>query len=246
MSTLISLRVKVFTDSAELPVIERMSADPLIKGFTTNPTLLRKAKVQDYREFAQAALALVPDRPFSFEVLCDEWDDMEAQAREIASWGDNVNVKIPITNTRREFSGPLVKRLSADGIQVNVTAILTWEQVAAIVPCLNPATSSYISIFAGRIADTGRDPLPLMQRSVDYLRQFPKFELIWASPRELLNIFHADSIGCHVITVTPDLLAKLPLVGKDLDSYSLETVKMFFDDAQRAGYSLDCTARVRP
>lgn len=245
MAQLNSLRVKIFTDSADLPVIQRMASESLIKGFTTNPTLLRKAKVEDYREFAQAALALVPDRPFSFEVLCDEWEEMEAQAREIASWGPNVNVKIPITNTRREFSGPLVKRLSADGIRVNVTAILTWEQVAQIVPCLNPATPSYISIFAGRVADTGTDPLPLMKRTVEHLEKFPNFELIWASPRELLNIFHADSIGCHVITVTPDLLAKLPLVGKDLDAYSLETVKMFFDDAQRAGYSLDCTARVR-
>ncbi len=245
MSLLNTLKVKIFTDSAELPVIEKMAANPLIQGFTTNPTLMRKAQVVDYRAFAKQVLARIHGRPISLEVLCDDWEEMEAQAREIASWGENVYVKIPITNTRGESCVPLIQRLAADGVQVNITAIMTLAQVESVLPALNPAVRCYISVFAGRVADTGRDPIPMMRQTVALLAPQPNWELIWASPRELLNIFQADAIGCQVITVTPDVLAKLPLVGKDLDSYSLETVHMFFDDAQRAGYTLDCTARSR-
>jgi transaldolase len=232
------LTVKVFADGADVEGIARMRANPLVKGFTTNPTLMRRAGIRDYRAFAREVLSIVSDLPVSLEVFSDDFDEMERQAREIATWGPNVFVKVPVTDTSGASSGPLVRRLTADGVQVNVTALMTLAQVADVASWLSEQTASYVSVFAGRIADTGRDPLPLMKRSVELLAARPRAELIWASPRELLNIFQADAIGCHVITVTHDLLKKLTLVGKDLDEYSLETVKMFHDDATAAGYSL--------
>jgi len=239
MNKVSNLAIKVFADGADLNTIRDLYSNPLIQGFTTNPTLMRKAGVQDYAKFAAEFLALVPDRPISFEVFSDDFASMEAQAMEIASWGQNVFVKIPITNTRGESSEALVKRLSDAGVQVNVTAILTEEQVKGIVPCLINGPASYVSIFAGRIADTGRDPVPVMRAAMNLIRPWPQIELIWASPRELLNLFHAENIGCHVITMTADLLKKMELVGKDLDRYSLDTVKMFYDDAARSGFQLE-------
>lgn len=233
------LSVRIFADGAELPVMLDMYRKPWIKGFTTNPTLMRKAGIADYRAFARDVLAAIPDRPISFEVFSDEFDEMERQALEIASWGPNVNVKIPVTNTRSEFAGPLLKRLSAAGVPLNVTAVMTVEQVAAVVDSLAPGPPAFVSVFAGRIADTGRDPLPIMTASLERLRARPRTELIWASPRELLNLFQADAIGCHVITVTDEILRKLALVGRDLTAFSLETVEMFRADAVRAGYALD-------
>ncbi|WP_372522783.1 transaldolase [Sulfuricaulis sp.] len=239
MASISNLKVKIFADGADFNGIKEMYSNPLIKGFTTNPTLMRKAGVQDYKAFARKVLESVPDRPISFEVFADEFDGMEWQAMEIASWGDNVNVKIPVTNTRGEFAGPLIKRLSKAGVKVNVTAMMTLDQVRQVTECLAPETPAIISVFAGRIADTGRDPVPLMAQAVKIMKARPKAELIWASPRELLNIFQADSIGCHIITVTNDVLKKLSLVGKDLSSYSLETVDMFYRDAAAAKYTIE-------
>src|SRR5437762_10964360 len=233
------LNVKIFADGADLKGISNLSRNPLIKGFTTNPTLMRKAGIPDYGAFAQEVLGIIGDRPVSFEVFSDEFAEMEQQAREIASWGANVYVKIPVTNTRREFAGELIHRLAKAGVQLNITALLTNEQVKEVLRCLSPKTRSYISVFAGRIADTGRDPVPLMAEAVRLLKGNPKAELIWASPRELLNIFHADAVGCHVITVTHDILNKLSLVGKDLGEYSLDTVKMFYQDALSAGFRIE-------
>jgi transaldolase len=233
------LNVKLFADGAELGVIARMAEDPLIQGFTTNPTLMRRAGVHDYRAFALDVLYVVSDRPVSFEVFSDDFTTMERQAFEIASWGENVFVKVPVTNTSREFSGPLVKRLTRSGVQVNVTALTTGEQVARVADCLSAGVRSFVSLFAGRIADTGRDPVPVVRRSVELLAKLPKAELIWASPRELLNVFQADDAGCHVITATADILAKLSLVGKELDDYSLDTVRMFRNDALAAGYTIE-------
>jgi transaldolase len=230
------LKVQIFGDGADLNGMQELYRQPLIKGFTTNPTLMRKSGVADYRAFARKVLNAIPDRPISFEVFSDDFNEMERQAREIASWGSNVYVKIPITNTRRQPAGDLVKRLSRGGVKVNVTAVLTLEQVRDIAPCLAGGAPSYVSVFAGRIADTGRDPLPVMAAALELLRPCPTVELIWASPRELLNIFQADSIGCHVITVTHDVLKKLAMVGKDLGEYSLETVKMFYEDAAAAKF----------
>lgn len=238
MRPLNELQVKLFADGADLKVIAGLARNPFIKGFTTNPTLMRKAGVPDYRVFALAMLKLVGDRPVSFEVFSDDFAGMEAQAREIATWGKNVYVKIPVTNTKREFAGDLIRRLAGAGVQLNVTALLTNQQVKEVLACLSPETASYVSVFAGRIADTGRDPVPLMAEAVRLLKANPKAELIWASPRELLNIFQADDIGCHVITATPDILNKLSLVGRDLAEYSLDTVKMFFNDARTAGFSI--------
>jgi transaldolase len=236
------LRVKIFADGADYDGILRMYANPLIKGFTTNPTLMRKAGVTDYEAFARKVLAAIPDRPISFEVFADDLPEMAVQAKVIASWGKNVNVKIPVTNTRGEFTGPVIESLSRAGVAVNVTAVMTLEQVRRVADRLAPETPAIVSVFAGRIADTGRDPVPLMTAAVKLLEQRPRAELIWASPRELLNIFQADAIGCHIITVTNDVLAKLALVGKDLDAYSLETVEMFYRDAKAAGFSIE-TAR---
>lgn len=231
------LNVKIFADGADKAGMLEMYAKPFIKGLTTNPTLMRKAGITDYKAFARDILAEIPDRPISFEVFSDEFADMERQALEIASWGPNVYVKIPVTNTKRQACLELVKKLARDKVKLNVTAIMTLVQVCHVVASLEPDVPSYVSVFAGRIADTGRDPLPLMKTAVEILKAKPAAELIWASPRELLNIFQADSIGCHVITVTNDVLRKLSLVGLDLDDYSLETVKMFYTDAVAAGFS---------
>ena|SRR6185295_7821282 len=236
------LKVKLFADGADLTGIREMAANPMIKGFTTNPTLMRKAGVADYKSFALQVLGVVKDLPISFEVFDDDFAEMEKQALEIASWGKNVNVKIPVTNTRGEFCGPLAERLSRGGVQLNVTAVMTVDQVKRVADRLSPDTPAIVSVFAGRIADTGRDPVPIMAESVKVLKSRPKAELIWASPRELLNIFQADAIGCHIITATNDILKKLSLVGKDLDRYSLETVEMFYKDAKAAGYRIDARA----
>ena len=233
-----NLKVKLFADGADLAGMKEMAANPLIKGFTTNPTLMRKAGIADYKAFAREVLAAIPDRPVSFEVFADDFATMETQALEIASWGKHVNVKIPVTNTGSEFSGALVERLSKQGVQVNVTAVMTLDQVRRITERLAAETPAIVSVFAGRIADTGRDPVPLMKQAVEILSAKPKAELIWASPRELLNIYQADAVGCHIITATNDILKKLSLVGKDLDRYSLETVEMFYRDAKAAGYTI--------
>jgi transaldolase len=238
MTSLSDLRVKIFADGADRAGMLEMYAKPFIKGLTTNPTLMRKAGITDYRRFAADILQLIPDRPISFEVLADQFDEMARQARDIAGWGENVYVKIPVTNTRRESSTDLVRRLAAEGVKLNVTAVMSLAQVRNVVAALNPEIPSYVSVFAGRIADTGRDPVPHMTAAVEMLAGNPRAELIWASPRELLNIFQADAIGCHVITVTNDILKKLSLVGYDLDEYSLDTVRMFHDDATVAGFSL--------
>lgn len=232
------LSVKIFADGADLAGMLALYRKPYIKGFTTNPTLMRRAGVTDYRGFAREALSAIPDRPISFEVFSDEFDEMERQAHEIASWGPNVYVKIPVTNTRGESACPLVNRLSHAGVKLNVTALIPLEQVRAVVDALAGGAPSCISMFAGRLADTGVDPVPHMAAAVALLRAAPQAELIWASPRELLNIFQADEIGVHIITVTHDILKKLPLVGRDLHDYSLETVKMFHGDAAQAGYTL--------
>jgi transaldolase len=240
---LTTLRTKIFGDGAELDGMLALYRQPYIKGFTTNPTLMRKAGLTDYRAFAKQVVAAIPDRPISFEVFSDEFSEMERQALEIATWGEHIYVKIPVTNTRREPAYDLIHRVSHHGVKVNVTAIMTLDQVGAVVDALTGGAPSNVSVFAGRIADTGRDPVPLMTAAVDLLKAEPKAELIWASPRELLNIFQADAIGCHIITVTHDILKKLSLIGKDLDDYSLETVKMFHDDAKAAGFSLELAAR---
>jgi len=238
------LRVKIFADGADLDGIVRMAANPLIKGFTTNPTLMRKAGVGDYEKFARQVLEAVPDRPVSFEVFADEFPEMIRQAKVIASWGSNVNVKIPVTNTRRKFAGSVIRQLSEAGVKLNVTAVLTVEQVKKIAEHLAPEPPAIISVFAGRIADTGVDPVPIMQAALEALTRHPRAALLWASPRELLNIFQADEVGCHIITATNDVLAKLSLVGKDLDDYSLETVQMFRRDAVAAGYQIAPTGPV--
>jgi len=233
------LRIKIFADGAEKKGMLEMYAKSYIQGFTTNPTLMRKSGISDYRLFARDILQLIPDKPISFEVFSDDFDEMEKQALEIASWGKNVYVKVPITNTKGEQSIALVKKLSENGVKVNVTAILTLDQVRDVVLNVAPETSCFISVFAGRIADTGRDPVPAMAAAVELLKLKPNAELIWASPRELLNIIQADHIGCHVITVTNDILKKLELRGKDLREYSLDTVKMFYKDASEARFDLN-------
>ena len=238
MSRIEDLKVKIFADGADRAGMLEMYATPFVKGLTTNPTLMRKAGISDYKSFSLDILKAIPDRPISLEVFSDEVPDMERQAMEIASWGANVYVKIPVMNTRRENSYNLIERLAARKVKVNVTALMTLTQVRDVVAVLDPAVPSYVSVFAGRVADTGRDPLAMMAAAVELLKLAPASELIWASPREVLNIFHADSIGCHVITVTNDILKNLALVGKNLDDYSLETVKMFADDAIAAGYKL--------
>jgi transaldolase len=238
MKTLAQLKVKIFADGADLDGMLELYRDPYIKGFTTNPTLMHMSGISNYERFAKQVLEQIPDRPISFEVFSDEFDEMEKQARKIFAWGRNVFVKIPVTNTRNESSVDLIHRLASDGVQLNVTALMTSAQVQVISPAIGSHAPSYISIFAGRIADTGRDPMPIMKKAVEIMGRFPNQELIWASPRELLNIFQADEVGCHVITVTHDVLKKLPLVGKDLDEYSLDTVKMFYSDAQKEKFKL--------
>lgn len=238
MKTLDQLKVKIFADGADLDSILELYRNPYIKGFTTNPTLMRKSGISDYEKFSRQVLEKISDRPLSLEVFSDEFDEMERQAHKIAAWGKNVYVKIPVTNTRHESSLDLVRRLAAEGVQLNVTALMTNDQVSIASEALGSHIPAYISVFAGRVADTGRDPVPRMKEAVKIMSAYPNQELIWASPRELLNIFQADEIGCHVITVTHDILKKLTLVGKDLDEYSLDTVKMFYSDAQKAGYKL--------
>ena len=232
-------KIKIFADGASVPSILESAKNPRIAGFTTNPTLMRKDGVSDYRAFAREVLAHVKTQPISFEVFADEFTEMRRQALEIKTWADNVYVKIPITNTRRESAIPLVKELASSGVKLNVTAICTLEQVRDTAAALAGGAPSVVSVFAGRIADTGRDPVPLMREALGICRAAGKgIELLWASPRELLNIIQAAEVGCDIITVTPDLLKKLSLVGKDLGDYSLETVQMFFRDAQAAGYKL--------
>lgn len=238
MTVVADLKVKLFADGADKAGMFEMYRNPLIKGFTTNPTLMRKAGVSDYRAFAQEILDGIPDRPISFEVFSDDFDEMERQALEIASWGREVYVKIPVTDTKREPAYPLIRNLSKAGVKVNVTALMTLDQVRQVADCVAGGPPCCISVFAGRVADTGRDPGPLMAAAVEILRPVPNAELIWASPRELLNVFQADAVGCHIITATNDILGKLALVGKDLNDYSLDTVKMFYNDAQQAGYKL--------
>lgn len=238
MTTVEQLKVKIFADGAEKAGMLEMYAKPYIKGFTTNPTLMHKAGLSDYRAFARDILEAIPDRPISFEVFSDEFEEMQRQAREIATWGDNVYVKIPVTNTRREPAYELVCRLAKDGVKLNITAIMTIDQVRNVVDAVKDGAPSCISVFAGRIADTGRDPVPMMTECVSILKAAPQAELIWASPRELLNILQADQIGCQIITVTNDILKRLPLIGKNLEDYSLETVKMFYDDGRKAGFTL--------
>jgi transaldolase len=239
MKSISDLKIKIFADGADQKGVLEMYSNPLIKGFTTNPTLMRKAGVRDYRTFASEILSIVKDRPISFEVFADEFSEMETQAIEISSWGKNVFTKIPVTNTKGESSEKLLRRLSELGVKVNVTALTTLDQVKIVRDCLRNGPIGCVSIFAGRIADTGRDPVPLMADAVGLLCSAPNLEVIWASPRELLNIFQADSVGCHIITATNDILMKLSLVGKDLTEYSLETVRMFYEDARRAGYKLE-------
>jgi transaldolase len=232
------LKVKIFADGADKAGMLEMYEKPFIKGLTTNPTLMKKAGISDYRAFCKDILTSIKDKPLSFEVFSDDFLEMERQALEIASWGENVYVKIPITNTKQETCYDLVKRLATQKVKLNVTALMTLDQVRNVVASLDPKVPSYVSVFAGRVADTGYDPLPMMAKAVDILKSSPASELIWASPRELLNIFQADDIGCHVITVTNDILKKLSLVGYDLDQYSLDTVKMFYKDAVDAGFKL--------
>jgi transaldolase len=237
------LKIKIFADGADLKSMKESAANPLVKGFTTNPTLMRAAGVTDYKTFALEVLNAIPDRPVSFEVFADDFPTMEDQAREIASWGGNVYVKIPVTNTKGDFSGPLIATLSRAGIKLNVTAIFSHEQIAKVGAALAEDIPAVVSVFAGRIADTGRDPVPHMREALGLLKNRPRAELLWASPRELLNIFQADEIGCHIITVTGDVIKKLTLVGKDMDIYSRETVMMFYKDATASAFSIPLAAR---
>lgn len=238
MNYIDQLRVKIFADGADKAGILEMAQHAFIKGFTTNPTLMRKAGVTDFEAFARDILTAVPDHPFSFEVFADDFDEMYEHALKIAAWGENVYVKIPVTNTKGDSSVSIIEKLARKGVKLNVTAMMTLEQIEQVSGALSSSPSSYLSIFAGRIADTGRDPLPIMQSALSIMSKYPQLELIWASPRELLNIVQAHDIGCHIITVTNDILKKLPLLEKDLNHYSLETVKMFREDAVNAGYKL--------
>jgi len=230
--------VKIFADGADVEGILRLAGDPVISGFTTNPTLMRKSGIDDYPGFARTVLDHVTDKPISFEVFSDEFDEMAVQAKKIASWGDNVYVKIPVTNTRGESSAPLVRSLSADGLHLNVTAILPLEQVQTVAEALAGGPGAIVSVFAGRIADTGRDPVPIMREAVEILAPHPALELLWASPREILNVPQAASVGCHIITVTHEMLAKLAGLGRGLDAVSLDTVRMFRDDAVSSAFLL--------
>jgi len=235
--TIDTLKIKIFADGADMAEMLAMNARPFIKGLTTNPTLMRRAGIANYRAFAREVLAQITDKPLSFEVVGDEFAEMGRQALEISSWADNVYVKIPVTNTRGEPSYGLVRRLASRGVKLNVTAIMTLAQVRDVVSVLSPEVASFVSVLAGRVADTGVDPVPLMAAAVQMLKPCAKAELIWASPREVLNIVQADSIGCHIVTATQDILNKLPLIGYSLDEYSLDTVRMFYRDAVAAGFS---------
>jgi transaldolase len=231
-------KIKLYADGADLEGMIEEYKKGIASGFTTNPTLMKKAGVKSYEEFAKTALKAIPDLPISFEVFSDDLPGMEREARKIGNWGNNVYIKIPVTNTKGESTAPLVKKLSHDGLKLNVTAILTVEQVKTVAKALSPDTPSIVSVFAGRIADTGVDPMPIMKESVKILKSNTKAELLWASTRELLNLIQAESCGCHIITITNDILKKVPLVGKNLNELSLETVQMFYNDAQSAGYKI--------
>lgn len=233
-----NLNVKIFADGADKNSMLEMQQDPFIKGFTTNPTLMKKAGITNYEAFARDILTHIQHEPISFEVFSDDFDEMYQQALQIASWGNNVYVKIPVTNTQGKSAAPLIQKLARAGVKQNVTALMTLDQVKEVADALAEGPAANISVFAGRIADTGRDPLPIMIESVRIMKPHAQLELIWASPRELLNIFQADEIGCHIITVTNDILKKLYLVNKDLNEFSLETVKMFYEDATNAGFKL--------
>ncbi len=233
-----SLQVKIFADGADIESITKLYKNPLIKGFTTNPTLMRQAGINDYEEFGRQVLKTIPDRPVSLEVFADDLEEMIIQGRKIATWGENVNVKIPISTTKNESTEKVIKTLSDEGVSINVTAIMTVDQVIKIAKSLNKDVPAIISVFAGRVADTGRDPVPHMMECLEEIKHLEKAELLWASPRELLNVFQADNMGCHIITITEGILKKLSIVNKDLDEYSLETVKMFRDDAISAGYKI--------
>jgi transaldolase len=232
------IRTKIFADGADLDGIVALAREPHVSGFTTNPTLMWKAGLTDYEEFGRRILAEIDELPISFEVFADESPEMRRQAERIATWGDNVYVKIPVSNTRGESMADLAGALSGDGIKVNITALFTPRQVAEITGAVAGGAPSYLSVFAGRIADAGVDPVPIMHEALEIMAEAPRAELIWASPRELLNLVQADAIGCHVITMTHDLLVKLPSLGKDLDEFSLETVRMFHRDAAQAGFEL--------
>jgi transaldolase len=233
-----SMKVKIFSDGADTKEMIEMAQLPYIQGLTTNPTLMKKSGITNYEKFALEVLGEIKNKPISFEVFSDDFIEMEIQAKKIASWGENVYVKIPVSNTSGKPTSELIKKLTDSGIKVNVTAVMTINQVKVVLKNLNPQTKSYISIFAGRIADTGRDPMPIMVEALNEIKEFPSTELIWASPRELLNVIQADQINCHIITATKDILNKLSLIGKSLEEYSLETVKMFRNDAILANYSL--------
>ena len=232
------LRVGVYADGAVLKEMLAEYERGRVQGFTTNPTLMAKAGVRDYERFAREALGAIRDLPISFEVFADDFPTMRTQAFRLASWGQNVYVKIPVMNTRRMSSLPLIRELTREGVKLNVTAVMALEQVCAVVDALEPGVPAIVSIFAGRIADTGRDPVPIMREAVALARHRPDLQILWASPREVLNVYQAEACGCHVITMTPDLLAKLALRGKDLEEFSRETVQMFYDDATRAGFKL--------
>ncbi len=238
LKTVDSLRVKIFADGADKEAIIDFNKNPLISGFTTNPTLMRRAGVTDYETFSREVIAIIKDKPISLEVFSDQFDEMEKQATAIASWGDNVFVKVAITNTKGEPSLPLIRSLSARGIKQNITAMTTYEQVESVVPALSAGAGGIVSVLGGRIADSGRDPLPTMCKCLELLKGHKNVELLWASPRELYNIIQADDIGCHIITVTSDILKKLPLMGGNLDHVSLDTVKMFYNDAIAAKFSI--------
>jgi transaldolase len=238
MKRLEDLKVKIFADGADRAGMLQMYRQPYIKGFTTNPTLMRKAGVTDYEGFAREILAAIPDRPISFEVFADDFENMEWQAAQIAGWGENVYVKIPVTNSQARSSAPLIRRLAARGIKLNITAVFTLEQVEQVSRAMCGRIPAVVSIFAGRIADTGLDPVPIMEQAKDIVRRYPPTQLLWASPREVLNIIQADRLGCDIITVSNDILARLNHLGRNLEEFSLETVRMFYQDAVKAGFSL--------
>ena len=238
INSLQDMKVNLFADGADLQTMIEMAKKPFIKGLTTNPTLMRKAGINDYKLFAKEVITAIQNKPISFEVFSDEADEMISQGLEIASWGKNVNVKIPITNSAGQSTKSVIKELSAEGVAINVTALLTTDQVKIVVDSVDESSNVFISVFAGRIADTGRDPIPLMKEALEIMNEKPKAKLIWASPRELLNVIQANDIGCHIITATSDILKKLELIGKDLSEYSLDTVRMFHDDALASGYKI--------
>lgn len=238
MMSIKDLKIKIFADGADICDIKQAYQEGIVKGFTTNPSLMKKANISNYEIFAKNILEIVTDLPISFEVFSDDFSEMEREAKKISSWGKNVNVKIPITNTKGELSLALIKKLSCEGLFLNITAILTIEQVKAVAEAINPKSKTIVSVFAGRIADTGRDPVPYMQEAASILKKNLNTELLWASSREILNIFQAEECGCHIITVTSDILKKLSTIGKDLQAFSLETVKLFHRDAFQSGYKI--------